>query len=80
MKTLPLRTLLREPTTIKKLTTSGQSVQITDNGKPLWIVQAAPVPNLDRLTDAELDEELNSMLAERFSQISASALVLDARS
>lgn len=39
MKSLPLRELMRHPSTVKKLTASGQSVRITDNGKPLWVVQ-----------------------------------------
>jgi len=32
MKTIPLRNLLREPVKVKRLTRSGQSVQVTDNG------------------------------------------------
>ena len=39
MKSLPLRELMRRPATVKKLTASGQSVRITDNGKPLWVLQ-----------------------------------------
>ncbi len=41
MKSIPLRSLLREPVKVKRLTRSGQSVQVTDNGKPLWIIQPA---------------------------------------
>ena len=41
MKTIPLRSLLREPIKVKRLSRSGQSVQVTDNGKPLWVIQPA---------------------------------------
>lgn len=35
MKPIPLGSLLQEPVKVKRLTRSGQSVQATDNGKPL---------------------------------------------
>ncbi|MDB6138531.1 MAG: hypothetical protein JWO94_1603 [Verrucomicrobiaceae bacterium] len=38
MKTLPLRELMRRPIEVKKLTAKGESVRITDNGKPLWVL------------------------------------------
>ena len=38
MTTLPLRELMRHPTAVKKLTAQGESVRITDNGKPLWVL------------------------------------------
>lgn len=41
MKSLPLRDLVRNPKAVKKLTSAGQTVAITDNGRPLWIIQAA---------------------------------------
>jgi antitoxin (DNA-binding transcriptional repressor) of toxin-antitoxin stability system len=39
MKSIPLRTLVREPLKVKQMTRAGQSVQVTDRGEPLWIVQ-----------------------------------------
>jgi antitoxin (DNA-binding transcriptional repressor) of toxin-antitoxin stability system len=39
MKTISLRTLIREPLKVKRMTRSGNSVQVTDNGEPLWILQ-----------------------------------------
>ena len=35
MKTISLRTLVREPLKVKRMTRAGQSVQVTDNGEPL---------------------------------------------
>jgi hypothetical protein len=61
MKTVTLRTLVREPRKVKKLTRAGNSVQVTDNGEPLWILQSANATVADekrriRETDALLDE------------------------
>lgn len=64
MKTIPLRRLLREPIRVKRLTRSGQSVQVTDNGKPLWVIQPAAReeddPERARAIDALLDEALRA--------------------
>jgi hypothetical protein len=45
MKSLPLSELRRRPSAVKKLTARGQSVQITERGKPLWIMQRAEPAN-----------------------------------
>ena len=79
MKTLPLRELLRRPSTVKKLTASGQDVQITDNGKPLWVVQPARGKSSDAASDRLVDEELDELLSERRSAVSAAKLALDSR-
>ena len=64
MKTIPLRSLLREPIRVKRLTRSGQSVQVTDNGKPLWVIQPAAQeeegPERARAIDELLDEALRA--------------------
>ena len=41
MKSVSLRTLVREPLKVKRMTRAGVSVQVTDNGEPLWILQPA---------------------------------------
>ncbi len=38
MKTISLRTLVREPLKVKRMTRTGKPVQVTDNGKPLWMI------------------------------------------
>ena len=79
MKTITLRTLVREPLKVKRITRTGKSVQVTDNGKPLWILQPASgtADEEERLraTDAILDE----VLLERPSKISAAHLLEDSR-
>jgi antitoxin (DNA-binding transcriptional repressor) of toxin-antitoxin stability system len=64
VKTIPLRQLVREPLKVKRWTRSGQSVQITDNGKPLWLIQPVTSEENDaeraRAIDALLDEALRS--------------------
>ena len=63
MKTVTLRTLVRDPRKVKRLTRAGTSVEVTDNGKPLWLIQ--PINDFDeaerlRATDEALDEVLRS--------------------
>ena len=74
MTTLPLRELLRHPTTVKRLTAAGQSVQVTDNGKPLWVLRSATAPSLADADRQLVDDELDAMLAERRSPVSAAQL------
>ncbi len=80
MKALPLRQLLRHPATVRKITASGQSVQIMDHGKPLWVVRPAGANGDDQRERQEsMDGELDEMLKERPSRVSAAKLVLDSR-
>lgn len=79
MKTITLRTLLQEPAKVKRWTCDGESVKVTDNGKPLWILQAATT-TLDeekrrRVTAQILDE----VLRETPSRISAVRLLQNSR-
>jgi hypothetical protein len=86
MTTLSLRTLLREPATIKKLTASGHSVQITENGKPLWVVSPmAAITSMSKnaagtadLWEAHFDELLAQAPTET-SKISMSAVLEQSR-
>jgi hypothetical protein len=79
MKTITLRTLMREPLTVKRWTRTGKSVQVTDNGEPLWILQAAnTAPEEDERRRATL-EILDEVLQETPSKISAARLLEDSR-
>ena len=76
MKTISLRTLLREPLKVKRLTRAGQPVQVADNGEPLWILQ----PGHDTARDEvgrlrAIDEILDEVLREKPSRISAAKLL-----
>ncbi len=75
MKTIPLRSLLREPIKVKRLTRSGQSVQITDNGKPLWVIQPAPLEEEDPERARAIDELLDEALQAPRSKVSLSEIL-----
>ncbi len=79
MITLPLRELLRRPADVKKLTAAGESVQITDNGKPLWVVRSARDDAPDEAELQMLDDELDAMLSSRPTDVSAAQLVIESR-
>ena len=80
METISLRTLVREPRKVKRMTRAGKSVQVTDDGEPLWILQPANGTDSDeaerrRATDEILDEGLR----EKPSKISAARLLEESR-
>jgi len=75
MKSIPLRSLLREPVKVKRLTRSGQSVQVTDNGKPLWVIQPAPREEEDTERARAIDELLDEALRAPRSNISLSEIL-----
>ena len=75
MKTIPLRSLLREPVKVKRLTRAGQSVQVTDNGKPLWLIQPAEREEDDEERARAIDELLNETLQAPRSKVSLSEIL-----
>lgn len=79
MKSIPLRNLLREPLKVKRLTRSGQSVQVTDNGKPLWIIQPAGREEDDAERAQAIDELLDEALCAPRSPVTAAALLEESR-
>ena len=80
MKTISLRTLVREPLKVKRMTRTGQSVQVTDNGEPLWILQPASGSEADELERRRAIEEIfDEVLKERPSKISAARLLEESR-
>lgn len=80
MKTVSLRTLVREPRKVKRMTRAGQSVQVTDNGHPLWILQPANGTDADEeRRRREIDEVLDEVLREKPSKISAARLLEESR-
>jgi hypothetical protein len=79
MKSIPLRSLLREPAKVKRLTRSGQSVQVTDNGKPLWVIQPAAPEEEDPERARAIDELLDEALRTPRSPVSAAALLEESR-
>jgi hypothetical protein len=75
MKTVTLRTLVREPRKVKALTRRGETVQVTDKGKPLWLIQAFQ----EEIDEAEriraIDEILDEVLKEKPGKISLSKML-----
>lgn len=79
MKTISLRTLVREPLKVKRMTRSGQPVQVTDNGEPLWILHPATGVADDEERRRATNEILDEVLREQPSQISAARLLEESR-
>ena len=79
MTSIPLRTLIREPKKVKRLTRTGKPVQVTDNGKPLWILQPNNSPEDEAERLRVTDEILDEVLRGRPSKISAVKLLEESR-
>lgn len=79
MKTISLRTLVREPLKVKRMTRAGNSVQVTDNGEPLWVIQPAITQANEGDRRREMEEELADILREPQSSISLSKIILESR-
>jgi hypothetical protein len=80
VKTISLRTLVREPLKVKRMTRTGKSVQVTDNGHPLWIIQPASGTEAD---EEQRRREIEELFAEvrrgPRSKIPLSQIVLESR-
>jgi hypothetical protein len=80
MKIITLRTLVREPLKVKRMTRTGKPVQVTDNGEPLWILQPATPSAADEAERIRaIDEILDEVLKEKPSSISLSKILDDSR-
>lgn len=80
MNTISLRTLVREPLKVKRMTRAGQSVQVTDNGEPLWILNPAKGTEADEeQRRREIEELFAEVLRGPRSKISLSKIVLESR-
>ncbi len=75
-----MRTLVREPLKVKRMTRTGKPVQVTDNGEPLWILQPANGMESDEAERRRaIDEILDEVLHEKPSKISAARLLDESR-
>lgn len=80
MKTISLRTLVREPLKVKRMTRTGKPVQVTDNGRPLWILHPANGTDADEAERRRaIDEILDEVLREKPSKIRLSDIINDSR-
>ena len=74
-----MRTLIREPFKVKRITRTGKPVQVTDNGVPLWIIQPVATKADERLRRTQIEEELAEVLRGPRSKIPLSTIVLESR-
>lgn len=80
MKTISLRTLVREPRKVKRMTQAGKAVQVTDNGRPLWIIQPANGTEADEeKRRREIEELFDEVRRLPRSKIPLSKIVLESR-
>ncbi|MCB1125229.1 MAG: hypothetical protein KDM81_01950 [Verrucomicrobiae bacterium] len=79
MKTIPLRQLVRQPTHVKRWTRAGETVRVTDNGRPLWTVRAADPPEVQPGREQAIDEVLQETLGTTAGGISAASLLEESR-
>jgi antitoxin (DNA-binding transcriptional repressor) of toxin-antitoxin stability system len=79
MKTITLRTLVREPLKVKRMTRAGKSVQVTDNGEPLWVIQPAVTPDNEEQRRREIEELFDEVRRGPRSRIPLSKIVLESR-
>ena len=80
VKTITLRTLLREPLKVKRMTRAGQTVQVTDKGGPLWVIRPANGTEADEEHRRnEIEAELAEVLRGPRSKIPLSKIVLESR-
>jgi hypothetical protein len=75
MKTITLRALLRQPRKVKRLTRAGASVRVSDNGRPLWVIQPAVTKDDEERRRRELEEELADVLRGPRSKIPLSGII-----
>jgi hypothetical protein len=79
MKTITLRTLLREPLKVKRWTRTGQRAQVTEGGEPLWILQPAKAGRDEGARRLATVKILDEVLHERLSRTSAARLLEESR-
>jgi hypothetical protein len=81
MKTVTLRTLVRDPLTVKRLTRRGATVRVTDRGRPLWLIASAEGEEKDReqADKVAVEEMFQEVLQEPVSSPSLSQIIRENR-
>lgn len=78
MKSITLRTLLREPLKVKRWTRAGIAVSVTDKGDPLWVIHP-PDGGADEKRRQEMEDEFAAILKEPMSPMPLSKVILESR-
>ncbi|MDB6041238.1 MAG: hypothetical protein JWM99_5079 [Verrucomicrobiales bacterium] len=71
--------LVREPLKVKLMTRTGNPVQVTDNGQPLWVIHPAVTKDDRERRRAEIEAELAEVLGAPRSEIALSKIILESR-
>ena len=79
MKTIPLCELVRSPRKVKRWTSAGLSVQVNENGGPLWVIEPATNLCKERARQQAVEAELQDLLRQPESKLSLSRLIKQAR-
>ena len=79
MKTIRLRQLVREPLKVERWTQAGQTVQVRDNGEPLWTIQAAVMAGDEEARRKEINDLLDEVLQQPKSPLSLSRIIKESR-
>lgn len=80
MKVITLRTLIREPLKVKRMTRGGFPVQVTDKGRPLWTLHPVAMLSVEEpARRAAIEEVLTDVLAAPIGKISAGQLLEESR-
>jgi len=64
---------------VKRMTRTGKPVQVTDNGRPLWVIQPAIVEESPAQRRREMEAELAAVLQGPKSRMALSDLILESR-
>ncbi|HEV8541232.1 MAG TPA: hypothetical protein VGR78_02460 [Verrucomicrobiae bacterium] len=81
MKTITLRTLVRDPLLVKRLTRRGTRVQVTDRGRPLWFISSADreYSEEEEADKAAIETMFEEMLQEPVSPLNLSKTIKENR-
>jgi len=79
MKTIPIRELMRSPSKVKQWTKAGLKVQVTDKGRPLWLISPVSDPDEERKRRKAIEEELDDLLKGPRSELALSDFIKEGR-
>jgi hypothetical protein len=81
VKTVTLRTLMRDPLLVKRLTRRGTTVQVTERGQPLWFIHSAQAVDSEQeqANKAAIETMFDQMLQEPVSPLSLSKIIKENR-
>ena len=79
MKTIPIRELMRSPAKVKQWTRAGLKVQVTDNGRPLWLISPISDPQEELQRRKSVEDELDSLVKGPRAKLALSDFIKQGR-